>query len=284
VPHHLRVALRGAAATLTLCLGAVALATPHAAAVGTDSRSGGDQHPLDLLGGFDRARSPVVLAARDALQAQAELDQAEQQRVDALDAWVAWVARIELRAHAAPAIIGATLARDTALAARDDALASLASLLASEPVAGELVDAWVDAPAPRRHVILWALAQHGLPYLWGGAGPDGFDCSGLTRTAWASVGVPLPHWSFGQNTVTADISAGEADVGDLVIWDNGWNARRGVRAGHVALVLGAGDLIVEAAGNSVRVGPLHTRHEIVTYGRVEVETADASSSAAQATS
>src|SRR5581483_3367477 len=41
----------------------------------------------------------------------------------------------------------------------------------------------------------WALSQLGKPYLWGGAGPDAYDCSGLTMQAWARAGVQLLHWT-----------------------------------------------------------------------------------------
>ena len=63
-----------------------------------------------------------------------------------------------------------------------------------------------------------ALAQIGDPYVWGAAGPDAFDCSGLTLYAWASAGVQLPHSSSSQYGVGRRISRTEVRAGDLVFF------------------------------------------------------------------
>jgi peptidoglycan DL-endopeptidase CwlO len=63
-----------------------------------------------------------------------------------------------------------------------------------------------------------ALAQIGDPYVWGAAGPDSFDCSGLTMFAWASAGVGLPHSSRAQYGVGRQISRSEVRAGDLVFF------------------------------------------------------------------
>ena len=54
------------------------------------------------------------------------------------------------------------------------------------------------APSPVEQVVAFALAQRGQPYRKGAAGPAAFDCSGLTRAAYATVGVDLPHYSVTQ--------------------------------------------------------------------------------------
>jgi cell wall-associated NlpC family hydrolase len=63
-----------------------------------------------------------------------------------------------------------------------------------------------------------ALAQIGDPYVWAAAGPDSFDCSGLTSYAWASAGVGLPHSSAAQYGVGTQISRSEVQAGDLVFF------------------------------------------------------------------
>jgi cell wall-associated NlpC family hydrolase len=63
-----------------------------------------------------------------------------------------------------------------------------------------------------------ALAQIGDPYVWGAAGPDAFDCSGLTMYAWASAGVQLPHSSSSQYGVGTRISRSQVRAGDLVFF------------------------------------------------------------------
>jgi cell wall-associated NlpC family hydrolase len=63
-----------------------------------------------------------------------------------------------------------------------------------------------------------ALAQIGDPYVWAAAGPNAFDCSGLTSYAWASAGVSLPHSSSQQYNYGTHISRSEVRAGDLVFF------------------------------------------------------------------
>src|SRR5665213_607444 len=66
--------------------------------------------------------------------------------------------------------------------------------------------------------ITYALAQIGKPYLWGGSGPNAFDCSGLTMMAWAQAGVMLAHYTGDQiNEGTAVPSFTDISPGDLVL-------------------------------------------------------------------
>src|ERR1700730_18532074 len=46
--------------------------------------------------------------------------------------------------------------------------------------------------------VRWALSKVGSPYVWGAAGPDAFDCSGLVMWAYAHVGISLPHFTGAQ--------------------------------------------------------------------------------------
>jgi cell wall-associated NlpC family hydrolase len=82
------------------------------------------------------------------------------------------------------------------------------------------------APAPvvgpassaAQKAVQVALAQRGDPYSWGAAGPDAFDCSGLTMYAWAAAGVSLPHSSSSQYGVGMHVSRSEVRAGDLVFF------------------------------------------------------------------
>ena len=58
----------------------------------------------------------------------------------------------------------------------------------------------IRGSAKGRLAVRYALAQLGRPYLFGAAGPDAFDCSGLTMAAWATAGVALPHLAAGQTS------------------------------------------------------------------------------------
>jgi len=75
----------------------------------------------------------------------------------------------------------------------------------------------------------------GSPYAWGAAGPNAFDCSGLTMYAWAAAGVSLPHSSGMQMGSGTPVSASALAPGDLVFY--------GSPVHHVAIYVGAGQVI-----------------------------------------
>jgi cell wall-associated NlpC family hydrolase len=64
----------------------------------------------------------------------------------------------------------------------------------------------------------YACDQIGKKYVWAAAGPNSFDCSGLTLAAWRSVGVSLPHNAYEQKQVTTRISNANLRPGDLVFY------------------------------------------------------------------
>jgi cell wall-associated NlpC family hydrolase len=82
-------------------------------------------------------------------------------------------------------------------------------------------------------IVSIAMQYLGSPYVYGGASPAGFDCSGFTQFVFAHVGIALPHSSSAQGRMTA-IAPGAAMAGDLVITDGG---------GHVGIYLGDGTMI-----------------------------------------
>lgn len=84
----------------------------------------------------------------------------------------------------------------------------------------------------------YALSKVGGPYVYGGTGPTGFDCSGLTGAAWRAAGVSLPRTSQGQWGVGVPVSVSELQPGDLVFYYSGIS--------HVGIYVGNGK-IVDAA-------------------------------------
>ena len=98
-------------------------------------------------------------------------------------------------------------------------------------------------PAHTR-VVQWALSQLGRPYVWGAAGPDAFDCSGLTMTGWATVGVHLLHYTVDQQSEGVSTSSFTLMAGDLVLVPGSDSPGPG-QAGHVGIYLGDG--LVESA-------------------------------------
>jgi cell wall-associated NlpC family hydrolase len=82
--------------------------------------------------------------------------------------------------------------------------------------------------------IAEAQRQLGKPYVWGAAGPDSFDCSGLTMWAWRAGGVSLPHYTGAQYSSTTHISMSAIQPGDLIFYSG---------MDHVALYVGGGRII-----------------------------------------
>ncbi|HEY2182821.1 MAG TPA: NlpC/P60 family protein [Gaiellaceae bacterium] len=88
-----------------------------------------------------------------------------------------------------------------------------------------------------------ALRYLGVPYVWGGASPSGFDCSGLVMYVYAQLGVSLPHYTVAQWNATEPISSPEP--GDLVFFNG---------LGHVGIYIGGGRFVnAPHTGSVVRI-------------------------------
>jgi cell wall-associated NlpC family hydrolase len=93
-----------------------------------------------------------------------------------------------------------------------------------------------------------ALREVGMPYVWGGAAPGGFDCSGLTSWVYGRLGITLPHNAAAQFAVGRTVERGRLRPGDLLFFHG---------LGHVGLYLGRGRMVhAPHSGRSVEVVPL----------------------------
>jgi cell wall-associated NlpC family hydrolase len=94
-----------------------------------------------------------------------------------------------------------------------------------------------------------ALAQQGKPYVWGGSGPDTFDCSGLVMYAWGKAGVSLPHLVSAQYSATRHVSLDQIQPGDIIYY-NGF--------GHNGMYIGNGQIVhAPHSGDVVKVVDLY---------------------------
>ncbi|MEU2765507.1 NlpC/P60 family protein [Streptomyces diastaticus] len=104
--------------------------------------------------------------------------------------------------------------------------------------------------AKAEKVIAFARAQMGKPYVWGAAGPDSFDCSGLTQAAWKTAGISLPRTTWNQVGVGQKVSVDAAQPGDLVFFYDDIS--------HVGIYIGGGEMIhAPKPGADVRVESIY---------------------------
>lgn len=115
------------------------------------------------------------------------------------------------------------------------------------------------APAAKYgSVVGYALSFQGVPYVYGGTSPSGFDCSGLVQYVFAAFGKQLPRTAAAQKAVCTPISESQLQPGDLVFWGT-W---------HVGIYVGGGSFVhAPTTGQNVKVTSMSNFHPD-SYGRV----------------
>jgi cell wall-associated NlpC family hydrolase len=106
--------------------------------------------------------------------------------------------------------------------------------------------------AQARIAVTFALAQRGKPYLWGGTGPDGYDCSGLMLQAWARSGHRLGRTTWDQIKDGTQTSRSALQPGDLILIPGSDGTL--ASPGHVGMFIGHG-LVIHAprTGDVIKV-------------------------------
>ncbi len=109
--------------------------------------------------------------------------------------------------------------------------------------------------------ISWARQELGKPYVFGGGGPNAFDCSGLTAFVYAKAGISLPHSAAAQFDDSARVSLSALQPGDLVFYYS--------PISHVAIYIGGG-LVIQALNPAapVEISGIYWAGSPVAAGRV----------------
>ncbi|MGY1827051.1 C40 family peptidase [Blastococcus sp. SYSU DS0541] len=106
-----------------------------------------------------------------------------------------------------------------------------------------------------------ALAQQGKPYIWGGTGPGGYDCSGLTWSAYQAAGIEIPRTSRAQSTAGHYVDRASLQPGDLIFFYD--------PVGHVGMYIGDGLMVHSSTfGNPVAVVPVDSMWGYNTARRI----------------
>jgi cell wall-associated NlpC family hydrolase len=112
-----------------------------------------------------------------------------------------------------------------------------------------------DPTTPGDQAVLFAFQQLGKPYIWGGNGPVGYDCSGLALASWQhGASISFARVADDQyHTAGIPVAMDQLEAGDLVFW--GTNTADWTTVYHTAIYVG-GNRIVEATGNQVQLNAL----------------------------
>ena len=154
-------------------------------------------------------------------------------------------------------------------------LSQLASAVDGVTEAGfstpEVVASWMEASLPRRVAVFSALEYFGAPYVAAASGPDAFDCSGLTLTAWGAAGVDLEHWSVLQQTSVSPVPYELTIPGDLAFFEGGPTAGGVWNIGHVGMVFAPGFMVQSSPSNGVWVYAFAGYREATSFGSPSID-------------
>ncbi len=200
-----------------------------------------------------RAEQAQVVAERAAQKASVERQLAERQRLlSSIKSEIAHLQAVER-------------SRQLALAHQARARFAVQEQQSAEALDGTVVGVSASTPEgasvapPSRYggVVGIAMQYLGIPYVWAGASPSGFDCSGFVLYVYAQVGVSLPHNAAAQYAYGVPVSQDQLEPGDLVFFDG---------LGHNGIYIGGGQFIHSPhTGDVVKISSLSDPWYAATY-------------------
>ncbi|MEU3410405.1 NlpC/P60 family protein [Streptomyces sp. NPDC006658] len=204
------------------------------------------------LTGAERRQDALARAARKALDTQLGLAARQKRQRDDVRTRLAGVERA-LAALTADQLAAVARLEEQQVAEAQRELTTAGALPAGDrpaaPAAGAAGAAGAGAAGAAERAVRYALDQVGKPYRWGAAGPDAYDCSGLTSRAWVRAGVAVPRTSQEQWARLTRVPLDRLRPGDLVVYFP--------EATHVAMYVGDGKVVqAPRPGGKVKVSPL----------------------------
>ena len=111
-----------------------------------------------------------------------------------------------------------------------------------------------------RRIISHALQYLGVPYVFGGTTPYGFDCSGYVQYVFAKAGISLPRTADVQYEVGMPVSTAELIPGDVVFFTTYTYG-----ASHVGIYLGEGNFVHASSSSGVMISSLNSAYWSTHY-------------------